>query len=163
MKEIFLLLGSNLGDPKEYLNQAVNMIRKQIASPVKLSSIYKTAAWGKSDQPDFYNQVVHLESGMEASNLLSCIHKIENELGRLRNEHWGSRTIDIDILFFGQEILNTQDLVIPHKLLHKRKFALIPLSEIAADLFHPVLKKTVKQLLLELDDNLSVEKLKNNI
>ncbi|MBC7915484.1 MAG: 2-amino-4-hydroxy-6-hydroxymethyldihydropteridine diphosphokinase, partial [Pyrinomonadaceae bacterium] len=95
--------------------------------------------------------------------LLETIWSIENYLDRRREEQWGSRTIDIDILFYGSEIIDLPDLIIPHKLLQQRRFVLKPLCEIAPNLVHPVLKKTIKQLLLDLTDDLSVKKMKNNI
>lgn len=161
MEDIFLLLGSNLGDRKKKLQEAIRLITKQIG-PVELySSYYETEAWGKSDQPHFLNQAIGLKSSASSMKLLEAILSIEISLGRIREEKWGARTIDIDILFYGSQVINLPDLVIPHKLLHERRFALMPLCEIAPDLVHPVLKKTVKQLLLELTDDLSVMKLEN--
>ena len=161
MEDIFLLLGGNLGDRKKYLQEAVGLISEQIGKVELCSSYYETEAWGKSDQPHFLNQVVRLKSSASSMKLLESIWSIEISLGRTREEKWGARTIDIDILFYGSQVINLPDLIIPHKLLHERRFALMPLCEIAPDLVHPVLKKTVKQLLLELTDDLSVMKLEN--
>lgn len=157
MNNIFLLLGSNLGEREKYIQQALNLINQQIGSIDRYSSLYETAAWGKADQPSFLNQAIRLTSSMTAMKLLEAIWSIEDKLSRTREERWGARTIDIDILFYGSEIINLPDLVIPHKLLHKRRFVLMPLNEIAPDLNHPVLHKTINQLFLELTDDLSVK------
>lgn len=158
MNNIFLLLGSNLDDREKYIRQALDLINQQIGCVELRSSLYETAAWGKADQPNFLNQAICLRSGMTPMKLLEAIWSIEDKLNRTRNERWGARTIDIDILFYGSEIINLPDLIIPHKLLHERRFVLMPLNEIAADLNHPVFHKTIKQLLLELIDDLSVTK-----
>jgi len=162
MNNIFLLLGSNLGDKEKYIQQALDLINQQIGLVELCSSMYETAAWGKTDQPTFLNQAIRLKSSMTAMKLLEAIWSIEDNLNRTRDERWGARTIDIDILFYGSEIINLPDLVIPHKLLHERRFVLMPLNEIAPDLNHPVLHKTINQLLQELTDELSVKKLRNN-
>lgn len=161
MNDIFLLLGSNMGERENYLQQAAVLLSQQVGPVEMRSSLFETAAWGKADQPDFINQVVCLKSDMSAMKLLEVIGSIENDLNRARNEKWGARTIDIDILFYGSEIINLPDLIIPHKLLHQRRFVLMPLNEIAPNLNHPVFQKSINQLLLELTDNLSVKKLEN--
>jgi len=163
MPDIFLLLGSNLGEREKHLRDAVNLIYSQIGPVDSFSSYYETHAWGKTDQPDFINQALKLNSKISPTKLLEEILSIENNLGRTREEKWGSRIIDIDILFYGSEVLNIPNLIIPHKLLHQRRFALMPLYEIAPDFIHPVLNKSIKQILLQLTDPLSVKKLKNYI
>lgn len=161
MKDIFLLLGSNMGNREVYLQQALDLISQQVG-PVELrSSLFETAAWGKTDQPDYINQAIRLKSDITAIKLLEVIGSIEAKLNRTREERWGARTIDIDILFYGSEIIDLPDLIIPHKLLHQRRFVLMPLNEIAPNLNHPVFKKTIHQLLLDLTDNLTVRKLEN--
>lgn len=163
MDNIFLLLGSNLGDRENYIRQARDLINQQIGFVELCSSLYETAAWGKTNQPNFLNQVIRLRSGMTALKLLKSIWSIEDDLNRTREERWGARTIDIDILFYGSEIINLPELIIPHKLLQERRFVLMPLDEIASDMNHPVLQKTIHQLLLDLIDDLSVKKvIKNN-
>lgn len=161
MPDIFLLLGSNLGDREKHLCSAAKLIDSQIGPVSSFSSYYETSAWGKTDQPDFINQVLRLSAEIPAIELLERVLSIEKRLGRTREERWGSRIIDIDILFYGSETLNFPDLVIPHKLLHQRRFALMPLYEIAPDFIHPVLNKSIKEILLQLADPLSVKKLKN--
>jgi 2-amino-4-hydroxy-6-hydroxymethyldihydropteridine diphosphokinase len=159
MNRVFLLLGSNLGNRQQYLQQAIELISTQIAPVKNTSSIYETQSWGKTDAPDYLNQVVMLETEIPASELLRKILDIELMLGRRREEKWGSRTIDIDILFYGDEIIDEENLQVPHPELHKRRFTLDPLSEIAPGLFHPVLKKTILDVKNELKDSLIVKKL----
>ncbi|MGN8069158.1 2-amino-4-hydroxy-6-hydroxymethyldihydropteridine diphosphokinase [Mucilaginibacter sp. SG564] len=160
MNNIFLLLGSNLGDRKLFLKQAINHIEAEITPVVKLSSVFETQSWGKTDAPDYLNQVVQLHTSLSARELLEKILAIEIMLGRERKEKWGARTIDIDILFYGDEIVDEPDLKIPHPELHKRRFTLEPLAEIAAAFVHPVLHKDILQLKNELVDDLIVKKYK---
>ncbi|MDB5141250.1 MAG: 2-amino-4-hydroxy-6-hydroxymethyldihydropteridine diphosphokinase [Mucilaginibacter sp.] len=159
MINVFLLLGSNLGDRRLFINQAIKLIADDIAPVLKASSLYETQAWGKNDAPDYLNQVVALQTGLSPQNVLEKILHIENMLGRRRQEKWGSRTIDIDILFYGQEIVNEPALHIPHPELHKRRFTLEPLAEIAPEFVHPLLNKNILQIKSELKDDLIVKKL----
>ncbi len=158
MNDIFLLLGSNLGNRKLFLKQAIDHIEAEIAPVVKLSSIFETQSWGKTDAPDYLNQVVQLRTSLPARVLLEKILAIEILLGRERKEKWGSRTIDIDILFYGDEVIQEPDLKVPHPELHKRRFTLEPLAEIAAAFIHPILHKNILQLKSELIDDLIVKK-----
>jgi 2-amino-4-hydroxy-6-hydroxymethyldihydropteridine diphosphokinase len=158
MNNIFLLIGSNLGDRKLFLKQAINHIEDDIAPLVKASSVYETQSWGKTDAPDYLNQVLMLQTLLPAQVVLQKILAIENLLGRKREEKWGSRIIDIDILFYGDAIINEPNLQVPHPELHKRRFTLEPLAEIAAGFVHPVLSKNILQLKNELKDNLIVKK-----
>lgn len=156
----FLLLGSNMGDRELFLEDARKKIGTSVGPVLQSSSSYQTAAWGKTDQPDFINQVLKVDTQLSPSDLLATVLQIERSLGREREELWGSRTIDIDILFYDSEEINLPDLKIPHPNLQKRAFTLVPLVEIQPDYIHPVFKKTVTQLLAELDDPLSVHQLK---
>jgi 2-amino-4-hydroxy-6-hydroxymethyldihydropteridine diphosphokinase len=158
MFDTYILLGSNLGNSKKYISDAIIEIVKEIGYVKAKSSLYQTAAWGKIDQPNFLNQVVHVETKLNPEALLNSILSIEKKLGRERIEKWGSRIIDIDILFYDNQVIDKADLVIPHPYLHLRRFTLMPLNEIAPNLIHPELSKSVSQLLHDLDDNLSVEK-----
>jgi 2-amino-4-hydroxy-6-hydroxymethyldihydropteridine diphosphokinase len=158
MNNIFLLLGSNLGDRRSFLTQAIEHIEAGIAPLIKTSSIFETQSWGKTDEPDYLNQVLMLQTLLPARVLLQKILAIENVLGRKREEKWGSRTIDIDILFYGDMVINEPDLQVPHPELHKRRFTLEPLAEIGADFVHPVLHKNILQLKNELKDSLIVKK-----
>ncbi|WP_121810735.1 2-amino-4-hydroxy-6-hydroxymethyldihydropteridine diphosphokinase [Mucilaginibacter kameinonensis] len=158
MIDVFLLLGSNLGKRELFLQQAIEAISSQVA-PVKIvSSVYETQSWGKTDEPDYLNQVLMLQTELSAQDVLEKILGIELEMGRKREVKWGSRTIDIDILFYGDEVIHEFNLVVPHPELYKRSFTLIPLAEIAPDFIHPVFKKNILQLKDELKDNLIVKK-----
>jgi len=159
MNSVFLLLGGNLGNRQQYLQQAIELIDSTIAPVIKTSSIYETQSWGKTDAPDYLNQVVTLQTEIPALELLHKILDIELLLGREREEKWGPRTIDIDILFYGDEIIDAKELKVPHPELHNRRFTLEPLAEIAPHLIHPVLKKTILAMKNELEDSLIVKKL----
>jgi 2-amino-4-hydroxy-6-hydroxymethyldihydropteridine diphosphokinase len=159
MIDVFLLLGSNLGDRHLFLNEAIEYINNDIAPVLVISSIYETQSWGKTDAPDYLNQVISLQTGLSAREVLDKALHIEAILGRQREERWGSRTIDIDILFYGQAIIDEPGLQIPHPQLHNRRFTLAPLAEIAPAFVHPVLNKNILEIKSELKDNLIVKKL----
>lgn len=159
MQGVYLLLGSNLGNREYYISEAVDLISKRAGKVELKSSYYETASWGKADQPDFINQAIFLKTKLSPQQLLITILDIEKHFGRERLVKWGSRTIDIDILFYADMIIKESDLVVPHPFLHERAFALLPLAEIAADFVHPLCKKTILELCNSLSDNLSVKKL----
>lgn len=159
MQCIYLSLGSNLGNREELLHKAVLLIGERLGKVDEQSSYYLTQAWGKTDQPDFINQVVTLHSDKQAPVILAQVLEIERLLGRMRIEKWGERTMDIDILFYGDQIINEPNLIIPHPLLHKRRFIIEPMLEIASDFIHPVLGKTIKTIEMELSDNLFVQRI----
>ncbi len=155
----YLLLGSNLGDRLANISSARTGIAGRIGRIISSSSIYETKAWGYQNQPDFLNQVVGVETGMEPEEILGRINDIENELGRKRYARWRERMIDIDLLYYDDKVINTPDLHIPHPEIPNRRFTLIPLCEIAAEEIHPVLKKTQLELLDETEDDLQVKKI----
>ena len=159
MIDVFLLLGSNLGDREAYLKKAIDLIETELGVAVKKTSVYETEAWGKTDEPNYLNQVVQVDTTLSARQVLEKILQIEIRMGRVRERKWGSRIIDIDILFYGQHMINEPGLIVPHPELHNRRFTLEPLSEIVPDLEHPLLKKSIFQLKSELKDNLIVKKL----
>jgi len=154
----YLLLGGNLGDRFAQVSNALQNIERDVGTVISRSSLYETEAWGKEDVPAYLNQVVAVDTELTARELLETVQEIEKRMGRARMEKWGSRLIDIDILFYGEECIDEPDLIIPHPFLAQRKFTLIPLNEIAADLIHPVFHKTVRELLSELKDPLTVLK-----
>jgi len=158
MIDVFLLLGSNLGDREAYLQSAIQHISTDIAPIFKRSSVYETQSWGKTDEPDYLNQVIELKTVLSAEVILQKILNIEKLMGREREIKWGSRIIDIDILFYGSEIISEPGLQIPHPELHKRMFTLVPLNEIAPDFIHPILDKNIFQLKSELKSDLLVKK-----
>ncbi len=159
MDGIFLLLGTNLGDKEKNLTNAINLLETHKIAVVNKSSLYETAAWGKTDQATFINQVIQVQSALQPEELLETILSIENKLGRIRKEIWGERLIDIDILYFNQLIIKTVDLEIPHPGITLRRFTLIPLVEIASKFVHPIKNKNQKALLLTCEDKLEVRKL----
>ncbi|WP_162052720.1 2-amino-4-hydroxy-6-hydroxymethyldihydropteridine diphosphokinase [Pontibacter pamirensis] len=156
MPELYLLLGGNLGDRSSYLADARTSIAAAVGLITQRSKLYETAAWGNTDQPAFLNQVLAVQTELAPEQVLQKVNAIEQELGRVRLEHWGARVIDIDVLFYDQLVLQSQRLTIPHPQLHLRRFTLLPLAEIAPQLVHPVLGKTVKDLLEVCPDMLEV-------
>jgi 2-amino-4-hydroxy-6-hydroxymethyldihydropteridine diphosphokinase len=155
----FLLIGGNLGDRLNYLNLACKAIEQRCGQIISGSSVYETEAWGLKEQNAFYNQALKIETKLNAKELLNCILKIEESLGRKRDKKYGPRTIDIDILLFNDEIIEAKNLKVPHPELHNRRFALECLNEIASAEIHPVFNKTINQLLAECPDPLSVNKI----
>ena len=158
MNGIYLLLGSNLGDSVKMLSRAIEEIRMHIGTIVKTSSIYKTSAWGIEDQPDFLNQALEVDSDLNPQMLLDKINEIELQLGRIRYEKWHERIIDIDILYYGDQIVNNPGLSIPHPENQNRNFVLAPMAEIAPQFIHPILRLTQISLLKNSRDPLSVER-----
>jgi len=159
MNNVFLLLGSNLGHRKQLLQQAIKHIEAQIGIVTISSSIYETQSWGKADLPNYLNQVILVQTNLPAQTVLKKILAIEQEMGRVREEKWGSRTIDIDILFYNSDIISEPGLHIPHPELQNRRFTLEPLAEIAPQFIHPVLNVTILRLKNDLKDNLLIKKL----
>ena len=146
LQMVYLLLGSNLGNRKEILDKAINLLSQKVGVVILQSKDYETAPWGITNQPDFLNLAVSIQTRLEPLQILEITQSIENQLGRVRKEKWGARLIDIDILFYGNEIIDEPNLKIPHPLLQERDFALTPLVEIAPNFVHPVFGKTILEL-----------------
>jgi len=161
MSTAHLLIGGNLGDRKENLLTAISLINEQCGTLTRSSSVYETEAWGKTDQPLFLNQALEISTSLNARQLMRKILKIEKEMGRVRKEKLGPRIIDIDILLYENEIHDLRFLKIPHPEMHNRRFVLVPLAEIDPTLQHPVLKKSIAELIEECPDNLEVTKIPN--
>ena len=148
-----------MGNRDVILEKACKLISEQCGELKSVSSLYETAAWGKKDQPSFLNQALEINTALLPEQLLEQILKIEKQTGRVRKEKYGPRVIDIDILFFNDEIHDYPSLTIPHPEIPNRRFVLVPMKEIAPAFVHPVLKKTIAQLLKECRDHLTVRKI----
>jgi 2-amino-4-hydroxy-6-hydroxymethyldihydropteridine diphosphokinase len=158
MNVAFLCLGGNIGNREFTLNQAVEKINLEIGKVISQSNYYETEAWGVENQDKYLNQCICVETILPSNQVLKKSLEIELSLGRKRNhkETYEPRTIDIDMLFYNSDIIQTKDLAIPHPRLHLRKFVLIPLNEIAPTFVHPVLNKTIHTLRLECMDDCEV-------
>ncbi len=158
MNKIYLLLGSNMGNSKKMLLNAISLIEKKIGKMTRYSSLYSTAAWGNTKQPDFLNQVIIVETKLSPSQTMDTILDIEKKLGRMRTVKNAPRIIDIDILFFNKEIIDEPRLQVPHPRIQNRRFVLTPLNELSPNFIHPVLKRSVHHLFIHCPDKLDVKK-----
>lgn len=152
MIEVYLGLGSNIGDRRRFLIDTATRLRKQLRG-VSLSSIYQTKPWGDDDQPDYLNMCLKGRTSLKPDELLNFLNEVETAAGRTRRRKWGPREIDIDILFYGNKTIKRPGLEIPHRYLAERAFVLIPLAEIAPDFIHPAFQKTVSQFAEEIDSS----------
>lgn len=146
MAIIYIGIGSNMGDRQAHCKDAIEKLKDKGIVIKKASSMYETKPWGLEEQSDFINMTVEAETGLSPEKLLKTLKEVEKEIGRKETVRWGPRIIDLDILFYDDIVINIEHLQIPHPLLHKRDFVLFPLSEIAPDKVHPVLKKNIRQL-----------------
>jgi len=160
MSIAYLLLGGNKGDVITALRKACVSIEKQIGTVLLQSSFYESEAWGFNSD-NFINQVMCVDTNLSPKQLLQQIHQIESNAGRVRtkNKEYEARTLDIDILFYDDSIIETNDLNIPHPRMHERRFTLLPLNEIAPDFIHPVFRLSINQLLQQTTDRGKVDKL----
>lgn len=164
MAKVYFLLGSNLPDRIYFLQTALKLMESKLGVKIDESSVYETEPWGYNSNSLYNNQVVLFETNLSPSEVLYEILKIEQDLGRNRNaEIYENRTIDIDILFYDDLIIDEPDLKIPHPRLHLRKFALIPMKEISPDYKHPKINKTITELFKNCSDNLVVKELSKNL
>jgi 2-amino-4-hydroxy-6-hydroxymethyldihydropteridine diphosphokinase len=158
MNTAYLLIGGNLGDRAAYLQMAQTKIADTCGNITNTSSIYETAAWGNTSQPSFYNQAIVVSTTLSPEALMDQLLSIELEIGRVRDQKYGPRTIDLDILMIDGLIFNTEKLTIPHPQMHNRRFALLPMLEVAPTLIHPLLDQSIEDLLLNCPDTLDVQK-----
>ena len=156
-----LHLGSNIGSRKVNIARAIQMIEEDIGPIHSSSAYFETEAWGKTDQADFNNIALEVEHYLTPYQLLDKVNEIEDRLGRIRREKWQERVIDIDIIFMEDIIIDTDRLTIPHKWMEKRNFVLYPMAEIAADFVHPILNKTIEELLSECEDSSKITRIKS--
>lgn len=153
-KKAYLCLGSNLGDREKNIKRAIRLIEKTPEIKVsKVSSLYETEAVGDKDQGRFLNQTIEVSTTFSPYEILGRLWKIENRLGRKRKKRWGPRIIDLDILLYGELVINEEDLKIPHSHMHERAFVLVPLVEIASMARHPASGKTAEELLANLGEH----------
>lgn len=156
MQTAYLLLGSNLGDKKNNLLKAIDFINGHVAPVTGVSSMYQTAPWGFSSEQDFLNQALEIKASVSPEELLARLLEMELRFGRVREPGAGyqARTLDADILFYSDLVISGETLVLPHPRMHLRRFALMPMCELAPDFLHPVLNKSMAHLLAECEDNL---------
>ncbi len=159
MNHFVLSLGSNIGDRNAYFREAKTRISEEIGFLTRQSSVYETAAWGNEKQDAFHNQVLEGETLLRPEELLTAILQIEAGMGRKRRVKWGPRIIDIDILFYNNEIITGDQLSIPHPMFHMRRFMMVPLAEMMPDFVDPRSGRKIRELLEELTDKLEVKKL----
>jgi 2-amino-4-hydroxy-6-hydroxymethyldihydropteridine diphosphokinase len=159
MNRAVISLGSNVGDRLANLNRAKNELQEKDCHLLLASSVYETAAWGNTSQNSFYNEVIEIETKLSAQALMQIIFEIENKMGRVRKEKWEPRIIDMDILFFNDDVINETHLTVPHPFVHERKFVLVPMDEILPRFIHPIFKKTIHDLLSSVEDKLEVKRI----
>lgn len=158
-ERIYLMSGSNQGNRAALLQSAIDALESYIpVEDLQCSAVFETAAWGLEEQPAFLNQAISFISDVCPRDLLTEVRRIESELGRQRIEVWGPRTLDLDILFFGNQIIEYPDLTIPHPRIQERRFVLAPMADLAPEFRHPVFGKTMSDLLNECPDHLPVHK-----
>ncbi len=159
MNYTYLLLGGNKGNVQKELLLAIKNIQKNIGHIIRQSSLYKTAAWGNTKQPDFINQVIIVQTTLCAAEVMQTILAIEKQMGRIRTKKNAPRIIDIDILFFNKAVIDTAQLQVPHPRIAQRNFVLVPLNELTPNFKHPALNQTIHQLLRICPDTLTVHKI----
>ena len=162
MEGIYILLGTNLGDREANLEAARQYIQDQVGTIMHASPIYATAAWGLLEQPDFLNQVVQIHTTQPPETLLQTLLYIEEQMGRIRRVKWGERLIDLDILYYRNEVVDRPNLQVPHPGIAQRRFTLVPLADLAPDALHPTLGKTQTELLEACTDDSEVKRHSGN-
>jgi 2-amino-4-hydroxy-6-hydroxymethyldihydropteridine diphosphokinase len=159
MKEVYLGLGSNKGERISFIKKAISEIELLPCTEVFISAaIYETEPWGNIEQDDYLNTAIGIKTELNAEDLLKELKRIEKLIGRIENRKWSEREIDIDLLFYGDEIIEKENMKVPHGQIENRRFVLVPMNEIAPELIHPVIKKSISQLLDSTSDKLNVFK-----
>ncbi|RAJ05290.1 2-amino-4-hydroxy-6-hydroxymethyldihydropteridine diphosphokinase [Chitinophaga skermanii] len=156
MNTSIILIGGNLGNRVEHLQQARELIHAKAGEITAQSALYETAPWGNVQQPDYLNQALQITTSLDPAALLAVTSSIEQEIGRVRQEKWGARVIDIDIIFFNNVVIQSPQLELPHPRMHLRRFVLVPMADIVPSYQHPLLHKSVAELLHECPDHLPV-------
>lgn len=156
MKKIYLLLGSNIGNRFKNIEKAKELVESKIGKISKKSKIYETEPWGEKEQDNFLNQAIEVDSKLKPKALMKQIGEIEQFIGREETYKWGPREIDIDVLFYGDEMISEVDITIPHAFIHERLFTLIPLKDICPNKLHPIFGATVTELIDMCEDNCEV-------
>ena len=159
LQTVYIAFGSNMGSWPEVQKKVFPLVEERVGSIILKSKTYITPAWGKIDQPNFKNGLVKIGTYLNATNCLRALKKIESDMGRVTLEKWGPRIIDLDMIDFNGEILNTNELNLPHPFAHKRQFVLEPLAEIAPELVLPNFSKTAIELLSSLEDKVVLQEL----
>ena len=155
---IFLGIGSNQGDRELNLKESIKLLNSRVGKILNSSRIYESEPWGVKEQKNFLNQVIEIETHINPNDLLNICKNIEYDMGRRPEIRWGKRVIDIDILYYQSKIINNKNLIIPHKLMHERKFVLIPLNDLNESNLHPILKISNKEMLNKCIDSCKVKK-----
>jgi 2-amino-4-hydroxy-6-hydroxymethyldihydropteridine diphosphokinase len=160
MPQVFIGLGSNLGDRLDYLHRAVDSLSElECTSVVKCSSVYETQPVGKTNQPDFLNMVVELRSDLNEKGLFNGLKRIEEKIGRKHGERWGPREIDLDLLYYDASVIKDAELSLPHPEIANRKFVLVPMNEIAPEFEDPAKHESIESLLMKCTDKGNVGKI----
>ena len=157
IENIFLGLGSNQGDRELNLKNSIKLLNSRVGKVLNTSRIYESEPWGVKNQNYFLNQVIEIETHIDPNDLLNICKNIEYDMGRKPEIRWGKRVIDIDILYYQSKIINQEKLIIPHKLMHERKFVMIPLNDLIENQLHPILKITNKEILNKCIDSCKVK------
>jgi 2-amino-4-hydroxy-6-hydroxymethyldihydropteridine diphosphokinase len=163
MNKVCLLIGTNLGNRVLNLEKSLKSLENKLGQIATISSVYETEAWGITNQPSFYNLALVINTNYNPFEVLEITQNIENDIGRIRKEKWGARIIDIDIIFFNNDIIQSDSLIIPHPRLAERNFVLVPLQEIIPNYNHPVFNETIISINRICTDKLKAKKLKNII
>ncbi|MGB0851211.1 MAG: 2-amino-4-hydroxy-6-hydroxymethyldihydropteridine diphosphokinase [Bacteroidia bacterium] len=152
-KKLVISLGSNLGNRYAYIRQAITHINRELEGICQVAHFYETPPWGDENQATFINTAASIETSISLEQCLTVLQNIEKRMGRVKTKKWGPRSIDLDILFYGNETIKLNHLEVPHKHLHERSFVLVPLCDILPDFVHPILNRPIADLYSEIDND----------